>query len=262
MVNHIYQQQCSHLWVSDGSGECEGVLLRKSKGHYLACPPPLLESKFAYVCTQLNVQVGLSAIYIKRPTDNHQVAITVNSRVIKTFLAWAPDATDVPLMNGLRVQILPSMDDLPRARKYQFAAFVASESLLVVWDDDPSNVIKRATKIESQLMQLVWQTGETSEDDEAINEKGGDVQVTVDAESGEILPEQRSTNLMNTILVACTLIIVVVLLGLACRSLATEISVDRSYIRLAFLALVPVQVFFTLVRNFPITAEQLTSNHL
>ena len=58
MVNHLYQQQCSRLWVSDGSGECEGVLLRKARGHYLACPQPLLDSKFAQACAQLNVQVS------------------------------------------------------------------------------------------------------------------------------------------------------------------------------------------------------------
>ncbi|EHY52268.1 hypothetical protein HRR83_003167 [Exophiala dermatitidis] len=230
MVNHLYQQQCSHLWVSDGSGECEGVLVRKSKGNYLACPQQLAHSQFAQVCAQLNLQV----------------AMTVNSRVIKTFLAWAPDATDVPLMKGMRVQILPTMADLPRARKHQFAAFIAADSLLVVWDDDPSNVVKRATTIESQLMELVWHTGEARDDDEVQNEKDGGIQVTVDPESGETMSEHRSTNLMNTILVAFTLIIVVVLLGLAFRSLATEIAVDGGYIRLAFLLLVPVQIFFTL----------------
>ncbi|KAK5311800.1 hypothetical protein LTR93_011598 [Exophiala xenobiotica] len=51
---------------------------------------------------------------------------------------------------------------------------------------------------------------------------------------------------MNTVLVAFTLIIVIALLGLACRSLAIEIAVDKSYLRLAFLSLVPVQIFFTL----------------
>jgi hypothetical protein len=176
-----------------------------------------------------------------------QVAVTVNSRVIKTFFAWAPEATDVPLMNGLRIQILPSMEDLSQARKYQFAAFIASESLLIVWDDDPSNVITRATKIESQLMQLVWQTGEPSGEGEITIEKSGAADGVFDSEVGETMLEHRSTNLMNTVLVACTLVIVVVLLGLACRSLATEIAVDGSYIRLAFLSLVPVQVFFTLV---------------
>lgn len=172
-----------------------------------------------------------------------QVAVTVNSRIIKTFLAWAPEAIDVPLMNGLRIQILPNMEDLSKARKYQFAAFIASEYLLIVWDDDPSNVITRAMSIESQLMQLVWQTGEPSGDGEITTEKPG----AVDSELGDTVLEHRSTNLMNTVLVACTLVIVVVLLGLACRSLATEIAVDGSYIRLAFLSLVPIQVFFTLV---------------
>lgn len=58
MVSHLYQQQCSHLWVSDGSGEREGVLLRKSRGQYLACPQALLDSRFAEACKLLNVQVN------------------------------------------------------------------------------------------------------------------------------------------------------------------------------------------------------------
>lgn len=57
MVNYLYQQQCSHLWVSDGSGEIEGVLLRKSRGQYMACPPQLGSSPFALACAALNVQV-------------------------------------------------------------------------------------------------------------------------------------------------------------------------------------------------------------
>ncbi|OAP55210.1 hypothetical protein AYL99_10910 [Fonsecaea erecta] len=230
MVNHLYQQQCSRLWVSDGSGEIEGVVLRKSRGVYLSCPAALRDSHFGEVCAELNVQV----------------AMTVNSRVIKTFLAWAPDATDVPLTNGLRVQILPTIAHLPRARKYQFAAFIAADSLLVVWDDDPSNIMKRAASIESELMELVWHTGEARDEEEVTNEKNRASIASVDSESGELPPQERPTNLMNTILVAFTLIIVVTLLGLACRSLATEIAVDGSYIRLAFVSLVPVQIFFTL----------------
>jgi hypothetical protein len=59
MVNYLYQQQCSHLWVSDGSGEIEGVLLRKSKNTYMACPPQLGSSAFAAACAALNVQVRI-----------------------------------------------------------------------------------------------------------------------------------------------------------------------------------------------------------
>jgi hypothetical protein len=233
MVNYLHQQQCSHLWVSDGNGECEGIMLRKTRNDYLSCPPQLVNSTFGHACAELNVQA----------------AMTVNSRVIKTFLAWSPDAIDVPLMNGLRVQILPSIDDLTRARKHQFAAFVASEGLLIVWDDDASKLISRAKAIESELMQFVWQV-ESGED--PFDEKG--VQTSeqeIDAETGEARPEARPTNLLNTILVACTLVIVVTLLGLGCRSVAIEVAVDHNYLRLAFLALIPVQIFFTLVCNSP-----------
>ena len=229
MVNYLHQQQCSHLWVSDGSGECEGIMLRKARNDYLSCPSQLVKSTFGHACAELNVQS----------------AMTVNSRVIKTFLAWSPDAIDVPLMNGLRVQVLPCIADLTRARKHQFAAFLASEGLLVVWDDDASNLITRAKAIESELMQFVWQV-EAGED--PSQEKGFQIcEQEIDAETCELKPEDRPTNLLNTILVAFTLVIVVTLLGLGCRSVAIEVAVDHSYLRLAFLALIPVQIFFTLV---------------
>jgi len=74
-------------------------------------------------------------------------AMTVNSRVIQTFLELAPDAVDVPLLNGLRVEILYARVDLPRARKHRFAAFVAREGLLVVWDNEALQLPERARAI-------------------------------------------------------------------------------------------------------------------
>lgn len=62
MVNYLFQQQCSRLWVGDASGELEGVLLRKYRGHYLGCPPTLVESVFAAGCASLNVQVRVSSM--------------------------------------------------------------------------------------------------------------------------------------------------------------------------------------------------------
>jgi hypothetical protein len=169
--------------------------------------------------------------------------MTVNSRVIKTFLQWSPDAVDVPLLNGLRIQILPTIEDLPRARKHQFAAFIASEALLIVWDDEALHLVQRAKAIESELMELVWKTGET-EDDEKGDPKVGVYEI--DEESGEIIPEKRGLHLQNTVLVALTLILIMTTLGAGFRQIAIEVAVDNSYIRLALLALTPVQIFFTL----------------
>ena len=168
---------------------------------------------------------------------------------MRSIVASQPDAIDISMKNGLRIQILPSIDDLAMAKKNQFAAFIAEEELLVVWDDSANNLVKRAKAIEAELMEIVW-GNDDAEEEEVIDEKNGVKRRTVELselESGELIPEYRPTNLLNTILVAFTLIIVLTLLGLAARSLAVEIAVDHGFIRLAFLALVPVQIFFTLV---------------
>ncbi|KAI9841817.1 MAG: hypothetical protein M1837_000362 [Sclerophora amabilis] len=230
MVNYLHQQQWSRMWVNEDSNPSEGVLLRKFRGNYLAAPSDLLDSELLFACSALNVQV----------------AMTVNSRVIKTFLHWSPDAIDVPLADGLRIQIVPTMADLARARKHQFAAFIADESLLVVWDDDAMQLVERAAKIEDELMQLVWSQGQPVE--EEMNEKKAPrvAEAEIDPESGEVVPESRPTHLLNTILVGLTLILVVTALGAGFREIAIEIAVDKGFIRLGFLALTPIQVFFTL----------------
>ncbi|PUU80860.1 hypothetical protein B9Z19DRAFT_1078305 [Tuber borchii] len=161
--------------------------------------------------------------------------MTVSSGVIKTFLQWSPDAVDVPLMNGLRIQIVPTIADLPRARKLQFAAFVAREAILMVWDDDPLNIVARAKFIENEPMALVWKTPEVQEEELARTELGANV------------VERRPTNLLNTILVAFTLALIVTTLGAGYRQIGIEVTVDGNMLRLAFLALTPIQIFFTLV---------------
>ena len=138
MVNYLFQQQCTRMWIGDGSGETEGVMVRKAKANYLACPPDLIQSAFAQGVMALNLPY----------------AMTVNSRVVKTYLQWSPDAMDVPLKNGLRVQVLQMMEQLPAARKAQSAAFIASEGLLVVWDDESANLMPRAQAIELSLIHI------------------------------------------------------------------------------------------------------------
>src|ERR1700712_424948 len=172
--------------------------------------------------------------------------MTVNSRIIRTFLEWSPDAVDVPLLNGLRIQILPTIQDLPRARKHQFAAFIASDALLVVWDDDALHLIQRGKAIESELMALVWKNGENGNDTDDEKRDPNVGVFEIDEESGELIPEARPLHLQNTVLVALTLILIITLLGAGYRQVAIEVAIDSTYTRLALLALTPVQIFFTL----------------
>ena len=121
---------------------------------------------------------------------------------------------------------------------------------LLVWDDDVHNLVKRAKFIEDELMELVWSAGDDQEVEEAPKEKGpGMVEVKYDPDSGEALPEVRSTNMENTYLVCFTVVIIIALLGAGFREVAIEIAIDHNWLRIMFVLLTPVQVFFTLVRR-------------
>jgi len=236
MCNYMWQQQQSNLWIDNREELEQGIMLRRSRGTYVSAPPDLAYSQFAENVSAMNL-----------PS-----AMTVASKIIGILLDCAPDATDVPLRNGLRVQVLPTLEDLRRARIPQCAAFIAKERLLVVWDDEPRNLLDRAQSIEDDLMELVW-AGEGESDapmteknkpqatiTATMNEKGD---MTYDVESGL---GARPVKIFNTVYVTGTMFLVIVFIGFGTRTLVVESMVDRSYLRLLLLLLIPVQIFFSL----------------
>jgi hypothetical protein len=176
--------------------------------------------------------------------------MTVNSTVIKSYLQGLPDSIDIPLMNGLRVQVVPTIEDLAAARTHQFAACVASEALLVVWDDDAMNVVQRAKQIEWELMQLLWTSdtysiGGVSKTNLTVVEK----EVDLDADSENLIVEKRPTMYINTVLVSISLCCIITTLGLGMRQILIELMVEMGYTkspytRVALIALTPIWLFF------------------
>lgn len=57
VINHLYQHQCSSLWIRDVTQELEGVMIRKRRNEYLYKPRSLEGSSFAQAMAMLNVQV-------------------------------------------------------------------------------------------------------------------------------------------------------------------------------------------------------------
>jgi hypothetical protein len=175
--------------------------------------------------------------------------MTVNTRVIKLFLTHHT-ADYVPLADGLRLQVLPSVEYLPRCQKHHFGAFIRDQQNLIVWDDETKHLLQRAALIESSLMDLIW-----SSDFEAMDEKKTPNISTVDLGDGTMRPgdleeglttEQRPTLLINPIIVSLTLTLLVAALGLGWRNLAQEVAIDGKYTRLALLAVTPCQIFVSL----------------
>ena len=123
--------------------------------------------------------------------------------------------------------------------------------MLVVWDDEPRNVLNRAMKIEESLMQFVWSTSEAE-----LEEKKESANVsTTELTDGSLTPtemeeaqkaQNRPTLLINPIMVGLTLTLLIAALGLGWGKLAQEVAIDGNYTRLALLVVTPCQVFVSL----------------
>lgn len=174
--------------------------------------------------------------------------MTLNSRMIKTYMECAPEGSEVPLKNGLHIQLVASMKELAWCNKAQCAAFVASEGLLVIWEDDALNLIDRAKRIENELMELVWSINdEDSEDKEDEMEKRRPriAPVSWDEETGKLEVPERPVHIINSLLVSLTVSLIVVALGAAMRQISKQTHVDGFWFRCALAALTPMTVFFT-----------------
>ena len=179
--------------------------------------------------------------------------MTINTHAIQLFLSVQQD-NHASIRNGLAIQILPSVQYLPRCFKHQFAAFIRNQGSLVVWDDEPEHLVSRAAELESLILATIWNGDEMEE----MEEKRENVPVNVvrveDSEKENDLeamaPEPRSIVLWNPTMVAGTLTLMCSALGLGIRSLALEIAADGTYLRLALLALLPIYFFMGLVSYF------------
>ena len=57
-----------------------------------------------------------------------------------------------------RIQIIDTMMLLPHADREQNAAFIRDERVLVVWTEDPANIVSTVNDFEERLIRLLWRT--------------------------------------------------------------------------------------------------------
>ncbi|KAI4212163.1 MAG: hypothetical protein LQ351_005032 [Letrouitia transgressa] len=238
-LNWVYQLQNEYMWNSGTPSE--GVVMRKTPRQFLSCPPDLSAVRggfFDAIC-ELNVKV----------------AMTVSTKVINLILQ-RDDLITIPLRDGLQLQILPNIAFLPVCQRYQNAAFIKDQGILVVWGDSPKEVLAKATDIEKQMLH-VFQQG-ISTFDEKVDEKEGQsvniVELGPDGGIGEdgygaeegVTEKPRPIILIQALLTGISLALVIAALGTGFRWIALEVTVDHSYLRLAFAIVVPIQAWLAL----------------
>ena len=57
-----------------------------------------------------------------------------------------------------RIQIIDTMMLLPHADREQNAAFIRDERVLVVWTEDPANIVSTVNDFEERLIKLLWRS--------------------------------------------------------------------------------------------------------
>lgn len=177
--------------------------------------------------------------------------MTVNSPVIQSIMQHLPShVKSLPVSNGLHLQVLNGMKDLPRCHKHHFAAFIRSPSKLVVWDDHPETVLLRAQTLEQMIVRYIWRLVEEEEDEDEDGKQSKrtatPMMSVIDLEPGEEEPVRR-VKCTSCMIVSAALCLEICCLGLGWRMLSLEVAVDRYYLRLLIALAAPFTLFLSLV---------------
>jgi hypothetical protein len=256
-------------WMTPGPVSplvCEGVLIRKGLGDYVTEPQAIDQNLLAAV-KRVNPGVALTM-----STDGTQAIFDV----------LEAHETELMFQNGSQIQIFESMADIAGSiaiRKFQYAALVRQERVLLVWHDDLGAILSQAMDIESRLLALVWGTHKSpfggwdsavhSSANSTLNEssmdmtaeKGKDLDVAVEEVEGDVDnlekggPKEslaRPLIFTSSIFVGLAMVLIITLVvGLGGRAIILQTMTDHFWPRLALALTMPLWIalglFFVIV---------------
>ncbi|KIW10772.1 hypothetical protein PV08_10071 [Exophiala spinifera] len=231
MIKFLRQRQKEKLWSNNDTEE--GVVLKRAKNDFICQPSELLFAR--------------NGLFEQISCLNVKVAMTVRTDVVQSFLQIS-QLPYIPYLDGLRIQVLPNMNLLSNCKKHHFAAFIRDPALLVVWHDDPEQIISRAEQIEQHLVSLLWKDDNTIFKGASPNRTPSiNVAENVDASSEEegrrYDDKPRRTLLYQSILMCFVGILVVLTIGLGWRKVVVEVKIDHSYLRLVLAIVILPQIW-------------------
>jgi hypothetical protein len=145
MIKYLHGRLIASQWLpNDVEYDYRGVLLRKSRGIYISEPGdihPML----------------LGAVQ----KINAEVAFTMATETTKVlFSLLQSHQRELILPNGSHLQVIDSIVDIATSpasfvKKYQYAALVREERILLVWHDELDKILLHAADLEGRLLSLV-----------------------------------------------------------------------------------------------------------
>ncbi|KAF2730709.1 hypothetical protein EJ04DRAFT_34083 [Polyplosphaeria fusca] len=263
IIKHLHGKACSMHWMLSGPvprGTCMGVLIRKTQGTYFSEPNPV-DSELLDAVTRINSEVALTMA-----TEGTNAVFDVID----------PGETEVHFQNGSQIQIYESMAEIATSsniRKFQYAALVRQERVVLIWHDDLGRILSHAMEVESKMLALVWgtkvspfgaptnpfSTGANSYIASEVHlpldkEKEADVSVeevgesTTDLETGGARESlARPLIFTSSIFVGMGIAAIILLVvGLGNRAIVMQTMTDKFWPRLALIAAEPLFLLFGL----------------
>ncbi|KAJ8595119.1 hypothetical protein M405DRAFT_857602 [Rhizopogon salebrosus TDB-379] len=143
LLHHVYQQTQGEAWFRPTEESiATGVCLRVDAGHYRVFP-----------YNQLLLAPFEAAVRLLNPV----VAVKIRSAAVHAAFNTITDVdTSIYIDSDTKIQVLDSMNCLPRAEKEQCGAFIRDERVIVVWSDSFDGIIPLCRDFEEKLIKLVW----------------------------------------------------------------------------------------------------------
>ncbi|GAM34000.1 hypothetical protein TCE0_013f01302 [Talaromyces pinophilus] len=148
MIKFFHVRLTAYQWLpppTHPQHSSTGVFLRRSRGIYMSEPEDINPLLLAAI-QRINATIAFTMM-------------TETTSIITSQLA--PGQTELILPNGYQVQIIESYADIVGShsnmvKKYQYAALIREEQLLLVWNDDLNAILNHAADVEGKLLSLIW----------------------------------------------------------------------------------------------------------
>lgn len=160
----------------------------------------------------------------------------------------------VQIRSGLRLQVIPDFAALPYCQRAQSAAFIASNQLLVVWQDDPKALVDRAEIIINSLMRMTCGDEFGTLDDDELDEITGKTAWTDIAEYHDVVEpgkgsaeDHRELKLWQSLYTGISIILLIICVGCGFREIAVQHVLEPRWLRFLFILVTPAQIWLSLV---------------
>ncbi|GJN90636.1 hypothetical protein Rhopal_003648-T1 [Rhodotorula paludigena] len=172
---------------------------------------------------------------------NAEAAVIVSSHVCRSIVSMVGlDEERVTLNQDCAIQIIDHLEDLKSVKRHQYAAFVRSNSALVLWSDDVASLVPHARQLSDQMLDYIWREHDDIED---VKEEVSPPAAVESGDEEQSVGKKRPIGLLSPLHVGLAVGINVFVSLLTLDTLIVEYMTDGSWPRLFIALAIPLQFF-------------------